>query len=465
MNEAAVKESEIALTQSMLPAEDEALPAVDILDRGEMVEQIVDLLKTLSDARSSCSFALDGKWGVGKTFLLNMLEPRLREYQDGEKFIVFHYNCWQYDYYEEPLIAIVSAMLDNVEDTKLIPDKVKDKVRKSFAAAKVVLKKVAYSFIENKIGIDAEDITDLLEEMQEAAGKETGGQREYDKYYAFHKTIEAARTELSALAKEQTLVIVVDELDRCLPDYTIKILERLHHLFAGLNNTVLIMAIDKGQLEHTVKKTFGEQTDCGAYLKKFIDFEYKIDTGTVNDSFFEKYRDYVDLFDENALEPWRGINAYIAALFSGIEIRRQEHLVKKIYTIHRLLFGIQEKKDYSFLCFELLMAVLSEIPTSNGFVPFYYYGHIGDFALNIDRNIPTPLEKFIGNWSQFLYICQEIDDQPYYGGDLNIPLLIIGYSELTYGKTGILKHRPDYDKHAKNIEHFKKIKQLLEIIR
>ena len=71
----------------------------------------------------------------------------------------------------------------------------------------------------------------MVEKAREAASQETEEQHEYDKYYAFHKVVKKAREELSKLAEDQTLVIVVDELDRCLPDYAIKILERLHHLF------------------------------------------------------------------------------------------------------------------------------------------------------------------------------------------------------------------------------------------
>lgn len=89
---------------------------VDLLNRQAIVDQMIHLLDILSDSRSSCTFALNGKWGSGKTFVLNMLEQQLREYQDGEKYIVFHYNCWQYDYYEEPLVAIIAAMLDSLDE-------------------------------------------------------------------------------------------------------------------------------------------------------------------------------------------------------------------------------------------------------------------------------------------------------------------------------------------------------------
>ena len=74
---------------------DEELP-LDLLNRQGIIEQLMQLLNIISDKRSSCTFALNGTWGTGKTFVLNRLMKQLLDYQDGEKFYVFHYNCWQY---------------------------------------------------------------------------------------------------------------------------------------------------------------------------------------------------------------------------------------------------------------------------------------------------------------------------------------------------------------------------------
>ena len=87
---------------------------IDILNRQEIVARLMELLTTLSNTKGSCTFALNGRWGSRKTFVLKMVERQLRDYQAGEKFAVFHYNCWEYDYYDEPLIAIVSSMLDSI---------------------------------------------------------------------------------------------------------------------------------------------------------------------------------------------------------------------------------------------------------------------------------------------------------------------------------------------------------------
>lgn len=474
MNDILTKENDIDVPPYILPTVDETPLPIDVLNRQETLEQLLDLLITLSEARSSCTFALNGKWGAGKTFILNMLEAQLRDYQAGERFMVFHYNCWQYDYYNEPLTAIVSSMLDNLdEQTRIMPYEVMDKIKLGFVATKEVLKKVAYSFVENKIGIDANIISEVVDKVHDAASQQAEMQHEYDKYYAFHKVIDKARDELSELAKDHTLVIVVDELDRCLPDYSIRILERLHHLFARLKNTVLIVAVDKTQLEHTVEMTFGKRTDCDAYLKKFIDFELQIDVGTVNDNFLKKYSDYIELFDNSALEPWPELHDYISALFSGMEIRQQEHLVKKLNTIHRLLFSTGEKKDYSFLCFELFMAVMSERAYTVGKAPLYYDlspipgPPSNDYQLNIASCVCTQLKTYIEeHWNYKIGICQTPNGcYPFYDGALDVPLLIICYSELTYGDSGILTHYPEHSKYDSYIEEFKAIKRMLEIIK
>ena len=98
--------------------------AVDVLDREGFIKRLKDIMETLSAKRAGCCFGIDGAWGSGKTFVLKELERSLSPVQSEEtaddRFYVFHYDCWKYDYYEEPLLAIVIAMLDAVQDVSLI---------------------------------------------------------------------------------------------------------------------------------------------------------------------------------------------------------------------------------------------------------------------------------------------------------------------------------------------------------
>lgn len=395
-----VMEHEPGTLYNLLPAlagNDDA--PIDILDRQEVVTQLMELLTALSNLKSSCTFALNGKWGAGKTFVLKMVERQLRDYQAGEKFAVFHYNCWEYDYYDEPLIAIVSSMLDSIDEyTQFFSGEVREKIQSGFVnTAKQVMKKVACSFIEHKTGIDADDLSDFVEKVQEATSQETHEQHEYNKYYAFHKVVENAREELSKLAENQTLVIVVDELDRCPPNYAIKILERLHHLFSGLDNITVILAIDGEQLDNTVAQIFGNKVDTNSYLKKFINFEVPLGLGKVNSSFAKKYSDYIGCFVETPPDiRISSIEDYFSALFSGIDIRTQERLMSRIKMLHNLLFA-KEKKDYSFMCLELMLLVFSQFEQTTKSRPYINDGQHSFFS----SELPEQFQRYVQeNWTR-----------------------------------------------------------------
>ena len=347
------------------PAKEKKDVPVDLLGRQEIVDRIMKILEVISEKRSSCTFALNGAWGTGKTFVLNMLMNQLWEYH-SDKYIVFHYNCWQYDYYEEPLIAIVAAMLDSVdEENHLLPAHLRDKAKAGMELAKPVLQKIATDFVKNKIGVDLTEVVSSAKAYQEALDSEKqkrADDRVFDGFYSFKKAIQQAQEQIRKLAKDRTLVVVVDELDRCLPSYAIKVLERLHHLFLEMDNTSVLMAVDKTQLDATVKQIFGMSTETTNYLRKFINFEISLDTGNRCGNFWSKYRDYFDMFDENLLNSSADFDfdSFFNALFTGIDIRSQERIMERIKLIHSMLFPARSK-DYSFMCCELLWVVTHEI--------------------------------------------------------------------------------------------------------
>ena len=100
---------------------------IDVLNRSEFVEQLVNLTINISANRASTCFALDGAWGCGKSFVLDMFQEKLKEVGDKEnqqnRFFVIRYDSWKFDYYAEPLVAIVASLIDIIEkETALFPD-------------------------------------------------------------------------------------------------------------------------------------------------------------------------------------------------------------------------------------------------------------------------------------------------------------------------------------------------------
>ena len=101
---------------------------IDILDRNTIIDKISQMITTLSANKAGCTFAIEGKWGVGKTYLISNLELKLSEEIDEyglNKYFIFHYNCWKYDYYNEPIVAIASFLIDAINEQNPIDDKLK----------------------------------------------------------------------------------------------------------------------------------------------------------------------------------------------------------------------------------------------------------------------------------------------------------------------------------------------------
>lgn len=248
---------------------------IDLLNRESFVENVIKVVNQLSNIRKGCCFAIEGSWGIGKTFVIEEIENQLRvpqlEETNSDRYFVFHYNCWQHDYYEEPAVAIISAMLASIkEDEALISEDVDNAVRAGYEYAKDKIKEIAGLYIENKIGVN---LISLADEIKNSKEETESAEWEFDKMFSFSQTIEKVRKKLQEIAVERTLVLFVDELDRCIPQYAIKVLERLHHIFYGLDNVIVIMAIDRKQLEHSVEEMFGVRKDESSidiekYLKK-----------------------------------------------------------------------------------------------------------------------------------------------------------------------------------------------------
>ena len=168
---------------------------LDILNREEFVDMLVNLTENISANRTSTSFAINGAWGCGKSFVLDMYEERLDEVQSEEtamdKYFVIRYNCWKYDYYEEPLVAIVAAMIDIInQKTKLWNDEQKKaRVLGVLKAAGTTLLSMVNDGIKDKIGVDVKATYETLKTNIKAEEEKVEQSHEYDVYFSFNQAL------------------------------------------------------------------------------------------------------------------------------------------------------------------------------------------------------------------------------------------------------------------------------------
>ena len=334
---------------------------LDVLNRGAFVEQLLRLMDNISSNKTSTCFAINGAWGCGKSFVLDMLEEKLNTIQSEEtytdKYFVIRYNSWAFDYYEEPLVAIVSTMITAIEEkTKLFPDsQEKQEILGMLKATGVALLSMANAAVKEKTGLDCQTAFETVCKGKKEGAAAYESAHEYDAYFSFNKMISKLSELLEEISREYTVVLIVDELDRCIPEYAVKVLERLHHLMENQSNFITVLAIDKQRLVTSVKQLFGFE-DPEKYLEKFINFEIRLDNGSVSELITKKYSDYIELFDKNIFQFDDSVEECLQAIFKNIDVRTQEQIVKKATIAHKLLFT--ETRDFSFMCMELLTAVM-----------------------------------------------------------------------------------------------------------
>lgn len=212
--------------------------------------------------------AIDSPWGTGKSSFLKMWNQKL--INEGYDTILF--NAWENDFVEDAFIAFVDEIrevlreraVDNlIENAKLLGELM-------FKNSPKILAKI----IENKTGINVENIIST-DDVSNLIGDKI------DEYKNTKDSIKKFRNELENIAQEtvnvtgKPIIIFVDELDRCRPDFAIRLLERVKHLFS-VKNIIFVLGIDKQALSNSVKVIYGEETQVNGYLARFIDMEYKL---------------------------------------------------------------------------------------------------------------------------------------------------------------------------------------------
>ena len=336
---------------------------LDILGRDEFVDNLFRLIENISDNKSNCCFALNGAWGCGKSFVLDMLEERLNPIQSEEtntdRYFVIRYNCWKYDYYEEPIVAIVAALLKAIERKINLLDDCEEKSRiiGMLKAATTEFLSIANDAISEKYGINIKAVVDAVLKGAENGTDKYIKDHAYDNYFSLNEAMSKLVKLIYDLSDSYTVVFIVDELDRCIPEYGIKVLERLHHITESGSNIISVVAVDKEKLIKSVGHLFGfDEFDSQRYLEKFFNFEVALDYGTISEKITEKYSEYFSNFDKDMLKFEEPIGEVLGVIFYEFDIRKQEHIVNRAAIAHKLLFT--EKKSYVFMCMELLITVM-----------------------------------------------------------------------------------------------------------
>lgn len=142
----------------------------------------------------------------------------------------------------------------------------------------------------DKIGVNEERKDELKDIFFNSTSVDISNIKEYIQY---KKTVKSFKESLSR--NTSLKVILIDELDRCKPNYAIELLETVKHFF-GVKNLIFIFLVNKKQLKESIGKT---DDNCTEYFEKFFDIQFKLPELEYEDFIEIEYNKYNDIHTYN----------------------------------------------------------------------------------------------------------------------------------------------------------------------
>ena len=280
----------------MIVADNET--AVDLLYYQAIARTIVRVVAENSD--EPLSVGVHGDWGAGKSSVLMMVEEA---FEDSEPILCVRFNGWLFQGFEDAKAVLIETIVEELLRKRSKRGKLADQAKKVLRRVdwmKVARKASTYGIslatgiphpetvrdlgaaaravvARGGEGATAENITtlvggsnDFLREVEEDSAPE--------QIHAFREEFE----ELVERADIDRLVVLVDDLDRCLPEIAIETLEAIR-LFLFVPRAAFVIAADEGMIEYAVRQHFpdlpvstGSATYARNYLEKLIQVPFRL---------------------------------------------------------------------------------------------------------------------------------------------------------------------------------------------
>ena len=261
-----------------------------------------------------------GDWGGGKTSIMKMLERSLQperfpanspQRKVCESIAVVYVNTWQFEGYDDAKSAILSSVLLQLKNHQTFGPKVKEGVLRLLKAVnwgrfvRLSLNHVAIpaaaalmtggaaaipAVVAASVGLShvfppsdekpAESTSDTGPEFTEL-WQGSADEQELD-IKAFRKQFKSLLVD----AKIASLVILIDDLDRCTPDRIVQNLEAVK-LFLSVDRTAFVIGADRRIVEHAIHTKYAVSTAPDSidldtvqlardYLEKVVQIPYAL---------------------------------------------------------------------------------------------------------------------------------------------------------------------------------------------
>lgn len=311
------------------PVAIDAAISQDPLRRHDEVERFLQMLLAVEPPYT---ILVNAPWGSGKTFFIKQVERILRMAnpaleQDSVRldtlfgntakdllatsFLPIYFNAWEDDHFDNPILPILATIATSVNESTVHGN---EDLKKCFG-------EIIEAAISMKFGLSL-NVNNIIEGINGVD------------FLAGYKEEKQLRSRIDELLRNylpgiaNRAVIFIDELDRCRPEFAVKVLEQAKTLFQQ-DNIVVVYSTDISQLANSLEGIYGSNFDGVKYLERFYD--KRIELNPV------KPADYLSL---------KGINTKMGYVFVNITIELLNYKKASLRACNRLAVSISELLGY-----------------------------------------------------------------------------------------------------------------------
>lgn len=271
---------------------------IDLLNNEAIATTIIELLRAKPDR--PVTIGVHGDWGAGKSSVLEMIEAG---FADKDDVLCLKFNGWRFQGFEDAKIALIEGIVTGLVEKRPALTKAAGAVKDVFRSIDwlKVAKRAGGLAVTAFTGIPSPEqvstIVGSLQGLLADPGKlvtkeniqttidEVKGILKEGETKNVPEEVEAFRNAFGQLLKDagiNQLVVLIDDLDRCLPDTAIETLEAIR-LFVFTARTAFVVAADEAMIEYAVRKHFPDLPDSTGprdyarnYLEKLIQVPFRI---------------------------------------------------------------------------------------------------------------------------------------------------------------------------------------------
>lgn len=222
------------------------------------------------ESLSPLTLGIFGLWGSGKTSLMKMIKKHIEDTNAPNRVLTLWFNAWRYEGRDEAQSALIHAIVRKLSDNRTLGEGAKDLVKQIVDGASVmklakVITKSAITMTPDLGGF----LNSFSDESKKLAETMEGFERDFEQLFT--------RVEVD------TVVVFIDDLDRCSSDKVVETFEAIK-LFLNTPRCTFVIGADPNRIEEAVGDIYGVNHETRRdYLEKIVHLPFQIPEQNLRD--------------------------------------------------------------------------------------------------------------------------------------------------------------------------------------